>query len=193
MKIYRLLPSPWFSFSYTKVGDPFHSSWGSGQTPSPRGLQTSLFPVAAFWVFLCILPQGCDFEGWPCKVCQVRVPSPWEPRPCSPRRVQPRGKAGSFLRKSLLRERWISFKKAAHVFSRTGFIVFVIVLYPFRSSSVKTLHTLTFPAARDVSSTLIQAFYYFFPLRMAINYGSPQLLCWVQSSRLAYRCLKSVC
>lgn len=50
VKIAHLLPSPQFSFSYPKVGDPFHSSWGSSQAPSPclSPWITNLPSVAAF-------------------------------------------------------------------------------------------------------------------------------------------------
>lgn len=126
-----------------------------------------------FWAALCIWPQGCDLEYSGPLSLETAAPLP------APPVSSPGGrKAGPFLRKSSLSKHWISFKKEAHVFSRTGFIVFVIVLCLFRSSSVKASRTLTFPAIRDVSSTLIQAFYYFFPLRMVINCGSLRLLCW---------------
>lgn len=168
--------------------DPFYSSWGEATRHlplgCPRGLQTSAFAIAAFWGVFVYLAPGMRFGAF-------RSPLLGNCSPAPPRCVQPREEAGPFLRKSSLSKHWISFKKEAHMFSRTGFIVFVIVLYLFRSSSVKTLHTFTFPAARDVSSTLIQALYYFFPLRMVINCGSLHLLCWVQGTHLAYRGLKS--
>lgn len=125
------------------MGGSFLQQLGrSNQAPSPRvSLWITNLPVC-----------NCSFFGRLCGsgprdvIWSIRVPSPWEPQPRSPRCVHPRGKAGPFLRKSSLSKHWISFKKEAHVFSRTGFIVFVIVLYLFQSSSVKTLCTLTFPA-----------------------------------------------
>lgn len=75
----------------------------------------------------------------------------------------------------LVHQGWVSLKKEADVFCRTAFIVFVMVFNLSCSSSPRTWRSLTFPALRDVRSSLIRALFYFFPLRMVINCGSSVL------------------
>lgn len=167
--MHHLLPSPGFGFSGAEAGDPFCSGWGSGQRPAPRGSPGIATPPG-FQLQLsgrfCVSGPRDVIGG----IGWVRSPGLGSPLlgnlgPAPRRRLSSPGwgEAGSCLRKSSLGKRWVSFKKAAHMFSRTGFIVVVTVLHLFQSSSAKASHALASPAARGCQHYARSSILVFFP------------------------------
>lgn len=151
------------------------------QAPSPTcpcGLQTSLFSVAAFGHF-CV-PGSRDGVG---SIGHAgshglgsHLPEDHSPAPSHPVQFRLDPFSGKAHEGSIG-----VFNKEAHVVSRTAFVVFVTGLYLFRSSSVKTLHSLT-PSHRGWQQDSHSSIYYFIPLRMVINCQFLLLLCCVKMS-----------